>query len=240
MSDICITIDMDWACDDVLKYSIDYLERHNVKATFFVTHNTPLLERLRGNPLFELGVHPNFQYLLNGTSNFKNMSEVLESIMKIVPDAVSVRSHSLVQSSPILDLFIENGLKYDVNLFIPWQSDMTIKPIKHWNGLIRYPYCWEDDVSAITNGWFKSIDEFLRIKGLKIINFHPIHLFLNTERLERYNAAREDVHNIDVLNSLRYMRSDIGAMSTLKMIVDNAFEKKINFRHVKEIRGAEK
>lgn len=54
---IFLTFDIDWASDEVLEYCIDIIEKANVKATWFVTHETPLLERLRANPNFELGIH---------------------------------------------------------------------------------------------------------------------------------------------------------------------------------------
>ena len=51
---IYLTFDIDWASDEVLGYTIDLLESFNARATFFVTHDTQLLKRLRENPNFEL------------------------------------------------------------------------------------------------------------------------------------------------------------------------------------------
>ncbi|TSE31339.1 hypothetical protein LCC91_03300 [Tepidimonas taiwanensis] len=53
-----LTIDIDWVHDTVLADMIDLLDRFDVHATWFVTHDTPLLERLRDNPRYELGIHP--------------------------------------------------------------------------------------------------------------------------------------------------------------------------------------
>lgn len=65
---IFLTFDIDWAHDEVLNDTIDIVERAGVAATWFVTHDTPVLERLKHNPNFELGIHPNFNYLLQGNS----------------------------------------------------------------------------------------------------------------------------------------------------------------------------
>ena len=43
---IFITFDIDWCSDEVLSYTLDFVEKYNIKATFFVTHETKLLEHL--------------------------------------------------------------------------------------------------------------------------------------------------------------------------------------------------
>lgn len=105
-----LTFDIDWAHDDVLNDTIDLVEEAGVAATWFVTHDTPVLKRLRDNPKFELGIHPNFNYLLEGGDrNGCNAREVIERLRVIVPEATSVRSHSMTQSTGLLDLFVRGG-----------------------------------------------------------------------------------------------------------------------------------
>ena len=102
----------------MLSYTLDIIEKHNIKATFFVTHETKLLVRMWNNPNIELGIHPNFNPLLNGDFRYgKNFEEVIEYYKNIVPEAVGVRSHSMTQNSPILDTFEKFGLIYDCNTF---------------------------------------------------------------------------------------------------------------------------
>lgn len=57
-NDICITLDVDWANDEVIEYSTKLLEKYNVKATIFATHESELLKFLEKK--FEIGIHPNF------------------------------------------------------------------------------------------------------------------------------------------------------------------------------------
>jgi len=138
-----LTFDIDWACDDVLAYTIDMVEEAGVYATWFVTHDTPLLERLRENPKFELGIHPNFNNILAGKydpENEKNAEEVVEKLLSIVPEARSVRSHSMTQSSQLLQLFVERGLTHDCNHFIPHQTGIDLCPWYLWNGIVKVPY----------------------------------------------------------------------------------------------------
>ena len=56
-----VTLDIDWASDEVIRHCADILEARNVKATWLVTHASAAVQSLadRGD-LFELGIHPNF------------------------------------------------------------------------------------------------------------------------------------------------------------------------------------
>jgi len=185
-----LTFDIDWAHDDILSDTIDIIEKVDVAATWFITHETPVLQRLRENSKFELGIHPNFNFLLEGdTRNGRTAEEVVDRIHQIVPEATSVRSHSMTQSSNLLTLFQRKGLTHDCNHFIPEQANIDLKPWAIWNEMIRVPYFWEDDVCASyqTN---TPIKELGTRNGLKVFDFHPIHVFLNMEKLSRYERTR--------------------------------------------------
>ncbi len=55
-------------------------------------------------------------------------------------------------------------------------------------------------------------------KGLKVFNFHPIHVFLNTERLERYEESRPYHRSPEEL--LKYRNNDTpGARTALKTLI---------------------
>ncbi|MBK9782011.1 MAG: hypothetical protein IPP55_18545 [Anaerolineales bacterium] len=201
---IFLTFDIDWAHDDVLNDTIDLVEEANIAATWFVTHETPLLSRLRANSKFELGLHPNFNFLLEGDiRNGKNCHEVIDRMYAIVPEAVSARSHSMTQNSGILELFKSRGLTHEVNHFIPAQTHIELKPWLLWNNLVRVPYNWEDDVHCMY-GLEKRLSSFIRFSGLKVFDFHPIHIFLNTENLDRYERTRPLHQKPDELIKHRY------------------------------------
>jgi hypothetical protein len=187
---IFLTLDIDWAHDTVIAHAIDIVEAADVAATWFVTHETPMLERLRANPKFELGIHPNFNFLLGGDPRSgANADEIVDGIMAIVPEAKSVRSHSLVQSSRLLDLFSSRGLTHDANKLIPEQSGIELKPWIEWSGMTRVPYSWEDDFWCDSRSTTPMADLLAR-PGIRGFDFHPIHIFLNTEAMERYESVR--------------------------------------------------
>lgn len=188
-----LSIDIDWAHDDVLADTIDLVEEYRVPVTWFVTHDTPLLARLRSHPDFELGIHPNFNFLLSGDGRAgRDAIEVVDRMMAIVPEAKSVRSHSTTQNSGLLDLFARRGLTHECNTFIPIQSGMALKPWRLWNELTRVPYCWEDDVVCLygpeSGHW--PMNRLIGVEGIKVFDFHPVHIFLNTEHMDRYEMTR--------------------------------------------------
>lgn len=214
-----LTFDIDWACDDVLADAIDLVEEAGAAATWFVTHDTPLLKRLRENPKFELGIHPNFNPLLGGDfCNGQNAYEVIERVKLLVPDATAVRSHSLAFGSLIQEKLNMFAITHDCNLFIPHQENaFDVYPAKLWDGLIRIPYLFCDYVSALYG--FHDLDRILNRKGLKVFDFHPIHVFLNTERMERYEESRPYHRSPEDL--LKYRNNETpGARTALKTLLE--------------------
>lgn len=206
---VFLTFDLDWANDDVILDTIGLVEAVDAAATWFITHDTPVLARLRQNPKFELGIHPNFNWLLAGDSrNGKDAKEVVSRMMDLVPEAKCVRSHSMMQSSGLLDVFVSAGLTHDVNHFIPASVEVELGPWILWNGMTRVPYFWEDDIACIyeaRGGKEPSVMEAARTgKGIKVFDFHPIHIFLNTEHIGRYERTRQLHQNPSALLEQRY------------------------------------
>jgi len=235
---IYLTFDIDWATDEVWEDTIRILENEQVAATFFVTHPTPLLNRLRRNIDFELGLHPNFNQLISAKSQL-DAEQIVRNLKEIVPEAVSVRSHSLTQSSHILDSFSRNGITHDVNLLIPAYSNMEAAAFRHINGLLRAPFFWEDDVHCVAMARGYEMDwnplRFINRKGLKIFDFHPIHVFLNTEDLTRYERTRYCHRDYAELEKHRFCSDEQGSRAFLINLIREAKKKGMQFGKIKEL-----
>ncbi len=191
---IFLTFDTDWAADEIIADTASLIRDAGITSTWFCTHKTDGLTDLKANPLFEIGLHPNFNPLLKGDNNYgKDTNEIIENLLNLYPQAKSIRSHSLTQSTHLLDIFAKHGITHEVNHFIPAHANIELKPWELWNGIIKVPYFWEDDVHLSYN-LSESILDITTKKGLKIFAFHPIHVFLNTECIERYQATRS-LHN---------------------------------------------
>ena len=200
---IFLSFDMDWACDEVLADSITLVEEADIDVTWFVTHDTPLLSRIRCNPKFELGIHPNFNFLMEGDPrNGRNTEEVIDRMLAIVPEAKSVRSHSLLQSERLVSIFAAKGLTHVSNFFIPLDRGINLKPWQLWNGITAVPHCWQDNVSCMIDTVIQP--PVLMDKGIKVLNFHPIHVFLNTDRSDRYESTRKVHHDPAELVKYRF------------------------------------
>jgi len=191
-----LVIDMDWAPDEVLLDTLELIQGSGVTSNWMVTHSTPVLSDLRSARNVELGVHPNFNGLLNGQElrGFSDARAVMNAMVDLVPEAKVVRSHSVAQSGPLMDLWAELGFTHDVNMFIPSGSGNVCGPWRAHNGMTRVPYAWGDNVYCLYEGTDQPekspYELLLNRQGIVVVNFHPIHVYLNTERLDRYESLR--------------------------------------------------
>jgi hypothetical protein len=215
-----ITLDVDWAHDEVFGHAIDLVEEAGICATWLITHESGCLERLTSNPLFEVGIHPNFNGLLSGEAAGLQAPprEIISDLLRFVPEARVVRSHSLAYSSRLSDIFLESGLTHDLNSYIPSDAAKFISPWKLPNGQIRVPSRWEDDLEFP----IKAVPDWSRWGGVRVLNFHPIHLFLNTESLRRYEKTR--VFHRSPKDLLRSRNDGLGTESVFASLVSSLFE----------------
>ena len=184
---IVFTSDIDWAPEEVILDTIKIFEEFNINCTFFTTHKSNILDKCDRN-IFELGIHPNFNPSLIDGKNIK-ANEIIDSIMSIVPEAKGVRSHSMTSSSLLLNIFKKKGLMYESNQFIPY--NWNIKPFNSWDGLKSIPCNWIDDTHWLYNKSFDyNILKDYTKDSLIILDFHPIHIFLNTDSQDTYDKAK--------------------------------------------------
>ena len=228
-------MDMDWANDGVLQDTVSLVEELDIPVCFFVTNDTPMLETLRHHPLFTLGIHPNFLPQLNGQTT-KSYQETLAEMKALVPEAKVIRCHALVDATPILVAAKDMGFKADMNLFIPASSGIQLNPFYHFTGLKRLPFFFEDDAWMMENGHLSAEQHILSNPAfLHIFNFHPIHLYLNTEDMERYYRAKPFYHDFKSLAQFVNHDNRDGARDFLLQIKKTADENGIRFGKVEEI-----
>jgi hypothetical protein len=202
-----LSVDVDWAPDFMIDYVADSFTEAGVKCTWFITHASPAIERLRKNPLFELGIHPNF---FEGSSHGKTEDEVIRHCLNLVPDAKSVRMHALWQNSRLLTkLRKEYRFEVDCTLFIPRTPHLiphTIGYSPNDAPLVRLPCFWEDDVECLRPVRCWDIeDPGFHIPGMKMFNFHPMYVGLNENTFENYERVKRE---LCVVRSLKDLTSE--------------------------------
>ena len=160
MSDVLITLDLDWAPDFAVEAAAALLRDAGVASTWFVTHQSDAIEELRASSeLLELGIHPNF---LPGSGHGDSIETVLRHSMDLVPEAKSVRTHALVQSHPILQAIAEQTpVRVDLSIFLPRMPH--IAPVEYaveGDSLLRIAYYWEDDDETM-----RALNRRLEVEG---------------------------------------------------------------------------
>ncbi len=210
-----ITSDLDWAPDYVLADALELFEQCDVKVTLLATHSTKVLMGIDEGK-YELGIHPNFL----GVSPDDNVEPraVVERLQELFPNAKCVRAHCLLESTTILDMYSECGLNYDLTQFIPYQS--LPLPYRRPSGLVRVPFNWEDDYHFDSYRSFGESEVVLGPTGFDIYNFHPIHLFLNTETPDRYRDAKRRLESDIEIHSIRNMGPILGTRDLFLKLCD--------------------
>jgi len=189
---IAITSDLDWAPDQVLDFMLDPIGKLGIKATIFCTH------RIHIGGGHEIGLHPNY------TKNLER--ETLVNLMRSVPRCKGIRSHGLFIHSRLFQLYNELGIEYDSSYLIPMQ---IVEPFNHPLGIVEIPMFFEDDAYFCDHSpSFNVSDLCLGKPGLKVFNFHPIHVFINTDTPRRYAKAKNFYQNPSHL--IRYRKNGRG------------------------------
>jgi len=189
MGEIGILIDLDWAPDAAIDDTAGLLREAGVHATWFVTHRSPAVDRLaEEHELFELGVHPNF---LRGSTHGENAADVLEHCMRLVPQAIAVRTHGLVQSTALVTQMVAvTPLRIDASVLLPRVTSVPPAVLPTAAGpMVRVTCCWEDDVEMLAERPVWRLDD-LAIDGLALFCFHPIHVWRNHASLSGYEAMK--------------------------------------------------
>lgn len=95
------------------------------------------------------------------------------------------------------------GLTHECNDFIPWESGIALTPFKMPNGITRAPHFWEDDIAANAGLSFESSAPFTNGRGLKVFDFHAIHVYLNMSQMSQYESTRSIHYDPDALEKMR-------------------------------------
>ena len=95
------------------------------------------------------------------------------------------------------------------------------------------PYFWEDAAACMTD-LNTPISKLVHRAGLRVFNFHPIHVFLDTEELRRYEQARPNYQNLLELIKLRNQDGN-GTRDRLKRLLGLKCDENHRLRPLKKV-----
>lgn len=191
---IYITSDVDWAPDEVISSLLSLLNNYQVKCTFFATHKSKVLDT-QDKAAVEIGLHPNFNAIFQHKAI--NPEAIIKNLHRIYPEALGVRSHSTMQSTTLCSLFKKQGLIYDSNYMLPY--NFKVRAFKLWNGMVRIPYNWEDDIHLASQHDIREGKIDFKQGSHHVLNIHPIHVYLNTYDLNDYEKAKKYLGEVSKL-----------------------------------------
>lgn len=181
----------------ILNYSLQILSDHGIKATIFCTGKYDVIDK----SLVEVAIHPNF---MADSTQGGDEEEILNFLRRSCPDAVGSRSHRLYWRNGLEKLLRMHGFRYDCSMKCFQQPDL--KPAAE-NGFTRIPVWWGDNFH-LRKGY--DLNRFvvpgMNHHGLKVLLFHPIHIYMNTENLNDYrrlNMSARIIRHEKELASLR-------------------------------------
>lgn len=192
--EVVVTVDTEWCPDPVIADTVDLLDDHGVSATLFSTHDDGV--DADGH---ERALHPNF--LADDTTEV----EALDTVARAYPDATGLRSHGMYVHSPLRAEYEAYGIGYESN-YAAYLVD-ALEPFWMFGEAVQFPVYFMDDT------WLRlradpdalpSVDELLCGPGLRVLDFHPVHVYLNTPDIDYYRARKDAYHDPDRLREERY------------------------------------
>lgn len=185
----CVTLDVDWASEDVLRDAQRLVEAYDITPTYFLTHPSDFLDGLLERGEIEAGLHPNF---LPHSSHGEGFDQVLAYCLRLMEHPRCFRSHRYFDVTDITHALAEAGLEYEGNVCTLLQQG--IAPFRHESGLVRFPTFFEDGTYLATGrelAFGPVSRSMFEQPGLKIIALHPLDMALNTPELGYARAVKD-------------------------------------------------
>jgi hypothetical protein len=184
------TIDLDWASDSVLEYSLSPILKRDIPLTIFSTHNSEwLISRSTNNPNIELEIHPNF--CLN-SSHGSSYEEVFNYCKQLKTEKKGFRCHKYFDENEINEYYKSAGLKYSSNICTDLQY---VKPFFNRVGLLSIPIFMEDG-GFLLQKHSLTLDTILKnlpTSGTIVFLFHPMHLAFNSNNFDTMKMLKQSI-----------------------------------------------
>ena len=211
MSNMIVTVDIDWACEAAIEETLDFLDCNNIAATIFTTHNSRVLENNMNK--IEVGLHP---YFGKNSSHGNEISEVVKYVMDLPHNIPAYRCHRFATCNSSQQAMAEVGMVISSNTCTDLE---IIAPFKNRFGNLEVPifledggYLWRKHQLKITS----SLQSKILQSFPKVIIIHPMHFVLNTPNFNymyeiKRSLQREEWQNLpqETIKKLRWNKHGI-------------------------------
>ena len=164
---VSLTFDTDNCPDLAVEFLQERLEAKGMAGTFFCTRRYDSLR-----PPHEAALHP----FLRDFQHLDKTLEPLSDLSRAIPEAMGNRCHQLTCNGLLYAGLAGAGLLYDSAW--PMCLQPGIAPVLLHTGIFELPVFWLDSLY-----WQREDDALdpkqVRLPGLKVFLFHPVHLWHN-------------------------------------------------------------
>lgn len=212
MDCVVLTVDNEWTPDELISHTASVLDDYGVEATFFSTHDDDV--ELGSH---ERALHPNF--LREGYTE----QEAFDEISELYPEATGTRSHGLYVHSGLREHYPRYDLTYESNYMM--YGEAGIKPFYMYDDIVQLPIYFMDDMWLRRGADPDEVDEMLEVEGLKVLAFHPSHVYMNSSDIEFYEEMKDYYQQPEKLREKRH--EGYGVTTVFEQILQMIEEKEL-------------
>ncbi len=188
MSELIVTIDIDWACEAAIEQTLDFFYSQGIKPTIFTTHNSQVIESVIND--LEVGLHP---YFAQDSSHGSTIIEVVRHVMNLPHNITAFRCHRFANCNLSNQAMVDAGMLLSSNVC----ADLEIIPsFKNRFGITELPifmedggYLWRNHPLEIT----EELENKIKNDKTKTILIHPMHFCINTPHFKYMHDIKRSV-----------------------------------------------
>ncbi len=188
MSDLIVTVDLDWACEYAIEETVEFLKNQNISPTIFTTHHSPYIEENLDK--MEVGLHPFFN---PESSHGSTISETVKYVMDLPHNLPAFRCHRFASCNASKQAMSEAGMLISSNVCTDLE---IISPFRDRFGFLEAPifledggYLWREHPLKID----ADLQERILAKGKKVILIHPMHFSINTPHFSYMSTIKKSI-----------------------------------------------
>jgi hypothetical protein len=189
-----VSMDTDWCSAETLDFVLREVVDPRLPLTLF---STGIYLEAANRPAMEMALHYNVDHA--------SFPDAFGTIADILPGARGARGHSLAFSERLRAPWKSYQIVYDSSFLMYLQNHIVPFPIAR--GVLELPIYFMDmfalEFEEGDLGRFPDYEEMCR-PGLKVFDFHPVHLVLNTPSPEYYVEKKQWYHDFHQLRRHQY------------------------------------